>query len=114
MITSVDDPPDAGRVELRRRQEYLDQRHAGGAGDESGADKAAEMQMMAISVILDDRKGSVKGNDMLPVDEDASRGMVMARRQRIREGAWVRVVTGIKVLDESERWLCSGSGRWMI
>lgn len=87
---------------------------AGGDGDEKnitingtsvgqvtivGRITATEMQMTAISIVLDDSTASMNGSYMLPVDDDASSEMAMAKRQRIREGAWVRVVAGIQVVD---------------
>lgn len=60
---------------------------------------SAEVQMTAISIMLDDGTGRISGSHMLPVDEEAGSEAVIAKRQRIREGAWVRVVGGIQIVD---------------
>lgn len=60
---------------------------------------SAEIQMTAISVVLDDGTGCIAGSHMLPADEEAGNEAVIAKRQRIREWAWVRVVGGIQIVD---------------
>lgn len=60
---------------------------------------SAEMQMTAISVVLDDGTGCIAGSHMLPADEEAGNEAVIAKRQRIREWAWVRIVGGIQIVD---------------
>lgn len=59
----------------------------------------AEMQMTAISIVLDDGSGCIGGSHMLPADEEAGNEAVIAKRQRIREWAWVRVIAGIQIVD---------------
>lgn len=59
----------------------------------------AEIQMTAISLVLDDGSGTINGSHMLPADEDLSNEHAVTKRQRITDGAWVRVVGGIQVVD---------------
>lgn len=59
----------------------------------------AEVQMTAISLVLDDGTGTIDGSHMLPADEDAANEHAVAKRQRITDGAWVRVVAGVQVVD---------------
>lgn len=59
----------------------------------------AEVQMTAISLVLDDGTGTIEGSHMLPADEDAANEHAVAKRQRITDGAWVRIVAGVQVVD---------------
>lgn len=67
----------------------------------------ADVQMTMIAFTLDDCTGRMEGSHMLPADEAAgSHEFAVQKRERLKEGAWTRLVGVVDTMNEARRlWI---------